>query len=758
MFRINRPINCPIYSPISRRALPILLALLLALPALAPERAAAQEKRPITEQDLYDFVWIADPRMSPDGRQVVFVRVAVNEDRDGYDGALWIVPADGSAPARPFTRGPRDGSPRWSPDGSRLVFTRSLEEDGVEEDGEDQAAQLYLISMVGGEAVRLTDLPEGAGSPAWAPDGRTIAFASTTNEDDLARQAREKARKEKKRDGGKNEEEEDEEEEEPESDVQVITRAIYRYDGGGYLDFERPSHLWAVAVPAPGAAVSDAPEPRQLTRGPFAEDEPAFSPDGRHVYFTSNRDLEPYYALPDMDVYRVPAAGGEIERVASIDGPIDAFALSPDGRRIAFTGNRNPETPRSYNQTDLFVAPAEPGAVAKNLTAEYDFDVGGGLVGDQHAPGGGRPRPVVWSADGRSIATVTTERGRANLRRFDAEAGAAAPLTSGDQEVASYTAGADGSRFALVISTPTVIGDLHALDPAAGAAGAPNPIFQPNRELFTKLDLTEPEEIEYESFDGRKVHAWVQRPPGFDPAKKYPLILQIHGGPHAAHGYVFFHEVQWMAAKGYVVIYPNPRGSSSYGQELGNVIQYDFPGDDAKDLLAGVDAMLATGSIDPERLAVTGGSGGGILTNWIVTQTGRFAAAAAQRSIADWADFWLTADFTLFQPTWFRAAPWQDPEDFARRSPITYVEKVTTPLMLIEGEDDLRTPPAAGGEQMFRALKYLKKPTVMVRFPGETHDLSRSGQPRHRIERLRHIVGWFDHWLLGEKKAEYEVR
>lgn len=206
-----------------------------------------------------------------------------------------------------------------------------------------------------------------------------------------------------------------------------------------------------------------------------------------------------------------------------------------------------------------------------------------------------------------------------------------------------------------------------------------------------------------------------------------------------------------MAAKGYVVLYPNPRGSSTFGQEFGNIIQYRYPGDDYKDLMAGVDELIRRGHVDPDRLGVTGGSGGGLLTNWVITQTNRFAAAVSQRSIADWAGFWYTADFTLFTPTWFRGAPWDDPADFAARSPITHVRKVATPLMLIEGEIDYRTPPADGGEQMFRALKYLRKPTVMVQFPGETHDLSRSGKPWHRVERLQHILNWFDKYLKSER-------
>ena len=249
----------------------------------------------------------------------------------------------------------------------------------------------------------------------------------------------------------------------------------------------------------------------------------------------------------------------------------------------------------------------------------------------------------------------------------------------------------------------------------------------------------------------------MQKPPDFSATKKYPLILNIHGGPHAAYGYIFEHEFQWMAAKGYVVLYPNPRGSTTYGQDFGNVIQYHYPGDDYKDLMAGVDEVLKRGYIDRKKLGVTGGSGGGLLTNWVVGHTDRFAAAVAQRDIASWADWWYTADFTLFQPNWFKAPPFEDEEDFKARSPITYIKNVKTPMMFILGEADYRTPPGAGGEEMFRALKFRKIPTVMVRFPNESHELSRSGQPWHRVERLQHIVGWFDHWLLGVPKPEYEV-
>jgi len=279
-----------------------------------------------------------------------------------------------------------------------------------------------------------------------------------------------------------------------------------------------------------------------------------------------------------------------------------------------------------------------------------------------------------------------------------------------------------------------------------------------NDALFSTLDVPVPEEFSYSSFDGKRIQGWILKPPGFSASKKYPMILQIHGGPNSAYGYTFTHEFDWMAAKGYVVVYVNPRGSTSYGQDFANIIQFHYPGDDYKDLMAGVDEVIKRGYVDSTHMGVTGGSGGGVLTNWIVGHTHRFAAAVSQRSIADWSGFWYAADFTLFNPTWFSGAPWENPKQFAELSPITYIANVTTPLMLIEGEADMRTPPPMGGEQMFRALKYLHKPTVMVRFPDETHELSRSGKPWHRVERLRHIVGWFDRYLQGEKRPEYDVQ
>ena len=710
-----------------RRTVISALACLLLLVPLSNPRAA--EKRGVTEQDLFRFVWIGDPQISPDGSRVAFVRVRVNDKKEGYETEIWMVPTRGGPPLR-LTAGPHDSGPRWSPDGARLVFTRA-----TVADGEPQPPQLFVLPMGGGEAWALTSLPKGAGAPAWSPDGKSIAFLSTTTDEDIA-----KAAKKKEKDGS---------DAERESDVRIVTLAIYRADSEGYMDPKRHSHIWTVGVPANGG---EGVTPKAVTSGPYDEGPPVWSHDGTRVYFTADRSLESYYELPTSALYAVSASGGEVTPVVSMDGVVDSFRFAPGGRQVAFVGAVT-RPPRSYDQPHLFVSDAAPNSKPKALAPDLDRDVDGGITGDQHAPRGGSGSAPVWTADGRSVIVSVTDRGTSNLRRFDLAGGRPRMVTTGDHEVSAWTATPDGSRIVVLVSTPTSIGDLFLV----GADGKLARLTDVNRDLFADLKLGDPEEIEYASFDGKRIQAWALRPPDFDPRRKYPLILDIHGGPHAAYGYTFFHEFQAMAARGYVVLYPNPRGSTSYGQEFGNVIQYRYPGDDAKDLLAAVDEVIRRGYVDEHRLGVTGGSGGGVLTNWLIGHTDRFAAAVSQRSIADWSSWWYTADFTLYQPTWFRGAPFEQADDFRARSPLSFVTAIKTPLMLIEGEADYRTPPAAGGEALFRALKYLRRPVVMVRFPGESHELSRSGGPWHRVERLQHIMNWFDIHLQGKTLTLYDI-
>jgi dipeptidyl aminopeptidase/acylaminoacyl peptidase len=694
----------------------------------------AQEKRNITENDIYAFQWIAGAQISPDGSQVVYTQVRVTPKHDNYENFLWLIPTAGG-PGRQLTSSPFDADPHWSPDGKQIAFVRTVA---------PARQQIYLLSMDGGEARQLTDMPRGAAAPVWSPDGKSIAFTSSTQSKDLDKKASNAPE---------------------ESDVRVITKAQYRNNGAGFPEPGRPSHIWVVDVPK---ILNEPQKARQVTSGEFSEGDAIWSKDGKKIYFVSTHSLEPYFEPPNSALYVVNVEppgempAGVITTVATVpDGSIRSIVLSPDGNRIAFIGAINPgDAPdgkvkhRSYSQPDLFVTDVKPGSTPKNLTTAYDFDIGGGIGGDQAPPRGSAGSKPYWTADGRGIVVATGEEGKGNLRRIDAATGAVTPVTDGNHDVYSYSATPDGSKLALLISTPTNIGDLFVADGNLHA----NRLTHINDELFSKLKLTEPETIWYKSFDGRKIEAWVQRPPDFQEGKKYPLILNIHGGPHAAYGYTFDHEFQWMAAKGYVVLYPNPRGSTTYGQDFGNIIQYHYPGDDFKDLMAGVDDLVKRGWVDSEKMGVTGGSGGGVLTNWTVGHTNRFKAAVSQRSIADWSGFWYTADFTQFTANWFRGAPWEDEADFKARSPITYIKNMNTPLMLVEGEADLRTPPADGGEQMFRALKYRHIPTVMVRFPGESHELSRSGKPTHRVERLQHIVAWMDKYVQGKEIHTYDLK
>jgi dipeptidyl aminopeptidase/acylaminoacyl peptidase len=715
----------------------VIVILLVSAAAQDATQPASPKKRPITEKDLFDFVWVANPQISPDGTRVAFTRVNVDEKRTGYETSIWMAAINGKdAPLR-MTNGKHDAQPRWSPDGKRLVFVRGGEKDDA---GKPKPGQLAMLSLDGGEARTITDLPKGASSPVWSPDGKYIAFLSSTTQEDI-----EKA--ERKKNPAKSGDAQAESEHE--SDVHVINRAIYRDNDEGYIDPKSHDHIWLIATPA---SSDELPKPLQLTSGNFDEEQVVWARDGSRIYFLTERVEEPYYEPPHTDIYSVPAAGGKAEKLATIPMGIGDLVLSPDGRRFAFHGSVT-EPIRSYSEPDLWVMDVAPDAKPQNLTADYDFDMGSSVFGDNAAPRGGRGRRLYWSPDGRWLFDIVEKEGRTPIVRVDSGSGAVTEITRGDQAVLDFSVNPDAGAIVALISSPVMIGDLFAV----ASDGTQTRITDLNGKLWAQLNLTAPEEINYTSFDGKRIQGWIQKPPDFDPQKKYPLILDIHGGPHAAYGWVFDHEFQWMAAKGYVVLYPNPRGSTSYGQEFGNIIQYHYPGDDYRDLMVGVDELVKRGYIDPKKLGVTGGSGGGVLTDWTITHTDRFAAAVSQRDISNWASWWYTADFTLFQPNWFKAPPFEDPADYNNRSAITFVKNIHTPVLFVLGESDYRTPQDSGGEQLFRALKYMKRPTAMVVFPRETHELSRSGEPWHRIERLDYIVGWFDKWMMGAPHPEFDI-
>jgi dipeptidyl aminopeptidase/acylaminoacyl peptidase len=716
----------------------VMIAIVVSVAAQEAPPVGSTAKRFLSEKDLFDFVWVANPQLSPDGARVAFTRVNVDEKRTGYESSIWLVASDGrEAPLR-ITNGKHDAQPRWSPDGKSIVFVRGGQKDDA---GKPKPGQLAILSLSGGEAWTVTDLPKGAADPVWSSDGKRIAFMSSTTQEDIQKDERKKSAAKT----GNTKEAETEHE----SDAHFINRAVYRSNDEGYLDPKRHAHIWVLAVPAFSDELT---KPMQLTSGNYDEGDLLWSSDNARIYFLTQRIDEPYYVLPSTDIYSVSSAGGNPEKLATVPMGIGDLVLSPDGRQFAFHGSVA-QPIRSYSQPDLWIMDVSPDAKPHNLTADYDFDMGSSVSGDNAPPRGGRGRRLYWSRDGRWLFDVAEKQGRTPIVRVDAQTGTVTEVTRGDQAVLDLSVNADNSAMVALVSKPVAIGDIFVI----ARDGTQIRITDFNRKLWSQLNLTAPEEINYTSFDGKHIQGWIQKPPNFDAAKKYPLILDIHGGPHSAYGWVFDHEFQWMAAKGYVVLYVNPRGSTSYGQEFGNIIQYHYPGDDYRDLMAGVDELLKRGYVDKNKLAVTGGSGGGVLTNWTITHTDRFAAAASQRDISNWASWWYTADFTLFQANWFKAPPFEDPQDYINRSAITYVKNIHTPVLFVLGESDYRTPQDSGGEQLFRALKYLKRPTAMVVFPRETHELSRSGEPWHRIERLEYIVGWFDKWMMGVPHPEYDI-
>ena len=691
----------------------------------APEAAApAQSKAPaasgpLTNDDLLALTWIADPRISPDGTRAAFTRVWVDRDADAYRTRIQIADLESGA-VRDLTSGSLDSQPRWSPDGRAIAFVRA-------EEGKD--AQIHILPMDGGESRRLTDLRGGVSDPAWSPDGKRIAFRSGHNP------ALDKDEKPKPKN-------------EP---CRIVSRPIFRWDNATFTDWDHLKHVWVVE--AAGAA------PRQITTGRvYEEDQLRWSPDGKWLLFVSDRREAPWFGGEYSDLWAVtpelerPTDGEALRKVVEFTGPVRAWTMNRDGR-VAIIGFLQPEVERSYDRPSLLIAEGEWPAKVRDLGARTDFDFGEAISSDQHPPRGGGETPLAFTEGGRAVLTVLGRHGAARLVRVDVADGRIEPLTPENREVLHGTSTADGTRWALTLGDAMMMLELWTLEPE----GEPlRRIHGSNDALMAARKKVSIEEFWYDSFDGKKLQGWIVKPPDFDPKQKYPLILEIHGGPHTAYGQSFYHEFHAYAGAGYVVLYTNPRGSTTYGQEFGNIIQYRYPGDDYHDLMAGVDAVIAKGYIDSAKLGVTGGSGGGLLTNWVIAKTQRFKAAATQRCVADWASMYYSSDFTLFTKAWFQKPPFEDPNEYAERSPVTFARDIQTPLMVIHSDDDWRTP-IGQGETMFRALKQQKKVAVMVRFPGEGHELSRSGAPSRRVQRLNHIRRWFDKYLLGKDVPDYGV-
>ncbi len=692
---------------------------------------------------MYRFRIPTDPQLSPDGALVAMTVQFVAPGRDAYRHALWLAPADGSAPPRQVTLGARhDTRPRFSPDGASLAFLsdrRPLveEEPDAPKDRED-GTQVHLLPLAGGEARRLTDLPRGVDGFEWSPDGgslvvRTTSFGATRAEDRKAR-----GKPEPPKPGAM-----------PSSDYRYFDRLQNMLNGPGFID-DKVGHLWLVDV-ATGAA-------RRLTDGPTSDDEPAWSPDGTRVAFTASR-LRDHDLDYQFDVFVVEVASGRTHRVT--DGAGCAFG-SPtwlsDGSSLAVLGHRWPKRGGSRNDIWLFPADgsaARPGG-GRNLSGPADL-MPGAAMGSDVTPG--ESTRLRLSADRGHLLFTAPVRGSYELWRIALADGAVERLTVDRHYLSGWeaAAAAGGTRVAAIRSSATALPDVHVLDLGADASAREGAglrrITAFNDDILAEVDLRAPEEG-WEAVDGREIQGWLLRSAAAAQGEPAPLVLQIHGGPHTLYGWSPCWEFQVLAGAGISVLYTNPRGSEGYGEDFNSANLPDWGEGPMRDVMAHVDALVAAGVADPDRLGVTGGSYGGYLTNWIVGHTDRFAAAMTCRSVSDLTSLMLTGDLAggIFGILEFGAQPWEKPDLYRELSPITYADRIHTPLLIQHSENDLRCP-IGQAEALFAILRTLRRPVRFMRVPNETHELTRSGTPFRRVENLVQVRGWFDHFLVkGRKK------
>ena len=661
-----------------------------------PAARAQQKADRITAMDDFNIQIAGDPQISPDGKEIVYVRESADVMTDQRYTTLWIVSADG-ARHRALTSGNRhDNSPRWSPDGTRLAFLATVA----------GHPQIVLRWMDSGQTAQLTNLEEAPGGINWSPDGRSISFTSLVpgkgpHIADLPAPP----------EGAK-----------WASPAKAYDQLVYRFNDLGYL---KPGFTQIFVVSAEGGA------PRQVSSGDFQNGGwaeistvPVWTPDGKYLIASVNRHAN-YQAEPfDTDVYEFAVADGTAKALTSRKGPDNDPAVSPDGKRIAYTGFD--DTYQGYEITKLYVMNRDGGG-AKSISDKLDRDVSNPL----------------WAADGSGIYFKYVDHGDTRIG-FYSNDGTFKKIA--DHVASGRMAYGFGASFSVsrngAVAFPYGTGAIPGDAAAATAGSAPRVLTALNRELFAQKKPGAVEEISWESSkDKRKIEGWIVKPPDFDPAKKYPLILEIHGGPFADYGDRFDLEKQSWASMGYVVLYTNPRGSTSYGAEFGNLIHHAYPGDDFYDMNSGVDAVIAKGYIDTNNLFVTGGSGGGVLTCWMIEHTERFRAAVVFYPVINWYSFVLTSDIPWTAKYWFPANPWEQTDHYMQRSLTNLVAKVKTPSLIMTGEEDYRTP-ISEGEQFYTALKLQNVESVMVRVPNEPHGIHRF--PSHLITKVLYVAGWFD--------------
>ncbi len=652
---------------------------------LVPAPAGAQAKQGVLDKDTFmDMENVSGPAISKDGSQIVFSRGWVDKVKDQGRSNIWIVDTAGTR-LRELTRGSwRDSAPAWSPDGARIAFLSDR----------DGTTQIHVLFVATGELSQLTHLERTPAGLVWSPDGRQLAFTMFVPDEDpiLPVQLPKRPRGAEWARG-----------------ATIVDRLTWARDGEGPVE-RGFTHVFTLDAITGGT-------PRQITDGKFSHSGPRWSADGRVMYVSGIRKPEAEYLDNDSEIYAIDLASLAVTALTDRKGPDANPTVSPNGQWIAYTG---------YDDKNF----------TSHLASLYLMDKSGAGKRTWAGALNDSPSNVTWAADNSGVYFAVRELGSTSIYFVPVAGGAPRKLTGGSQVLNGLSVASNGQAVT-VRSTPLEPGHIAAFDIAHPSAM--KTLVDVNADVLDGRALGQVEEMWFESRDGLKVQGWLVKPVGFQPGKKYPMVLWIHGGPWSMYDVGFSWAYQNFASLGYAVLYTNPRGSTGYGQDFVNGIQYAYPGKDYDDLMAGVDAALAKGFIDEKNLFVCGGSGGGVLTAWIVGHTNRFAAAVSMRPVINWHSFVGTTD----GPAWYRQFqkyPWEDPMEYAVRSPLHYVANVTTPTMVMTGEADLRTP-MRQSEEYYRALKMLKKDTLLVRMPDEFHGWRR---PSHQLLQQLYLQAWFE--------------
>jgi dipeptidyl aminopeptidase/acylaminoacyl peptidase len=641
--------------------------------------------------DIFNMEYVSDPQISPDGSRIIYVRNFKDVMTDKNLSNLWIVNFDGSN-NRPLTIGNHNAFyPRWSHEGGKIIFKSNMADDKM---------KLYMMWMDTKESVPLTNTTEVPNDVAWSYDDKTLAFNLF-----VPKKHESIIKMPNKPEGAK-----------WNTPPIYIDDMNYRGDGQGYL---KSGNMQLFTLPIEGGT------PRQLTFTNFDHSGPIWSKNNTLLYFNANfhkpEEIEPL----DGEIHQIIINDGTIKPLTKRYGPDNNPVLSPNGTKIAYLGFDDKY--QGYQITNLHIMNVD-GTNSELISNDFDRDI----------------QNVNWSNEGKGLYFQYDDKGDTKLA-YITLAGKVSIITENlgglslgrPYNAASYTA-SKSNKFAYTLG-----GTNHPADLGVADSKSSKRLTTLNDDLFSFKNLGNVEEIWWESsYDKRKIQGWVVTPPNFDASRKYPMILEIHGGPFLSYGSVYSAEIQAFAAAGYVVLYSNPRGSTSYGEEFGNLIHHDYPNHDYDDLMSGVDAVIKKGFVDDKNLFVTGGSGGGLLTAWIVGKTDRFKAAVVAKPVINWYSFVLYADgVQFFSKYWFAKKPWEDPESYLKRSPLSYVGNITTPTMLLTGEQDLRTP-IAESEQFYAALKLENVETAMVRIPGASHGIA--NKPSNLVAKLASILAWFE--------------